>query len=103
MPEPIAFDQDLMTTNTGNNGSGQPITVGASDLLMSTYFTAEGYPNYARAIYCCGTGNIGIKRAGDSGFTSYPVTPGQYIYGRIVAVGSTSDGSSAGMTFIPEQ
>lgn len=98
MPEPIAFDQDILTTNTG-----AVQTVGGSDILMSAIFSAHGYPTYARRIRAGGAGTIGIKRAGDSAFVPYPVNQGDYIDGRIVAVGSTSDGSSVGMTFIPEQ
>lgn len=109
MNEPIPNDQDILTTNTGNNGSGQPITVGASDVLMSSLFPGgNGFPTYARQIYAIpsGVSTIGIKRQGDPGFTSYPIPAGvvgQYFGGRIVAVGSTSNGSSAGVQFIAEQ
>lgn len=83
----------LLTTTTS------PVqTAGASDVLMSTLFNC----GYSHRIYCNVSGTIGIKRANDSAFVSYTVFAGQYIDGRILAVGSTSDGTSAGMTWIAE-
>lgn len=95
-----AIDIDPSNIMTDTTAAGSPLTVGGSDILMSTYFTNK--LNCCRAICCQGTGTIGIKRLNDAGFTQYAVTPGYYIYGFILAVGSTSHGSSAGMTFIPE-
>lgn len=83
----------LLTTTTS------PIqTAGASDVLMSSLFNG----GYAHRIYCNTSGTIGIKRANDSVFVSYTVFAGQYIDGRILAVGSMSDGTSSGMTWIAE-
>lgn len=83
----------LLTTTTS------PVqAAGASDVLMSSLFNSS----FAHRIFACVTGTIGIKRSNDSGFVSYPVVQGQYIDGRIAAVGSTSDGTSAGMTWIAE-
>jgi hypothetical protein len=75
-------------------------TAGASDVLMSTLFSNSA--GVAHRIKACATGTIGIKRINDSAFVSYPVFQGDYIDGRIIAVGSTSDGTSSGMTWIAE-
>jgi hypothetical protein len=97
--EPISNDQDVLTS-----GTSAVQTVGASDILMASLFTAiNGFPNYARRIVCCVSGTIGIKRINDASFVPYPCFQGDRIDGRIIAVGSTSDGSSAGMQFIAEQ
>lgn len=75
-------------------------TVGGADIVMSSFFQNDS--GVAHRIYCNTSGTIGIKRLNDAGFTSYTVAAGQYIDGRILAVGSTSDGSSVGMQFIAE-
>jgi hypothetical protein len=72
-------------------------TASASDVTMASL----GFQLAAR-IYCCGAGTLGIKRAADTAFVSYPVSAGQYIDGQILAVGGTSDGTSSGMQWIAE-
>lgn len=84
---PAATDETrglLMTTTVGQ-------TLGASDVLMSAVFTC-GECHRVRAN---GAGNIAIKRLNDAGFTVYAVSAGDYIDGRIIAVGGTGSGSSA--------
>jgi len=86
---------NLLTSTTG-----AVQTVGASDVLMSAVFSNSA--GVAHRIYCCSTGNLAIKRVNDSAFVVYPVFAGQYIDGRIVAVGGTGSGSTSGATYIPE-
>jgi hypothetical protein len=75
-------------------------TAGGSDVLMSSLFSNSA--GLAHRIFAGGNGSIGIKRVNDSAFVSYPVIQGQYIDGRILAVGSTANGTSVGMTWIAE-
>lgn len=84
---PAATDETrglLMTTSVW-------LTIGASDIVMSAVF-ACGECHRVRA---GAAGNIAIKRLNDSGFTVYACNQGDYIDGRIIAVGGTGNGSSA--------
>lgn len=85
----------LLTTTTS------PVqTASSSDVLISTLFSNSAA--VAHRIYCNTPGTIGIKRANDTAFAQYTVFAGQYIDGRIIAVGGTSDGTSSGMSWIAE-
>lgn len=101
-PEPIAYEQDILTSTTSavQTAGGSDVTLSATQLST---FGASGYPSFARRIKACSAGTIGIKRINDSAFVPYPVAAGDYIDGRIIAVGGTSNGTSAGMTWIAEQ
>lgn len=84
---PAATDETrglLMTTTVAQ-------TLGASDVLMSAVF-ACGECHRVRAN---AAGNIAVKRVNDAGFTAYACNQGDYIDGRIIAVGGTGSGSSA--------
>jgi len=76
-------------------------TASGSDVLMSSLFANS--TGVAHRVMACAAGTIGISRINDGGvFTSYPVLQGQYIDGKIAAVGSTSHGTSVAMTWIAE-
>lgn len=82
-------------------------TTGAVQTVSSSDVTIASISNFAvgnaRRIYPCSSGNLAIKRANDTAFVVYPVFAGQYIDGKIVAVGGTGSGSTSGLTWIPER
>ena len=102
-PDQIPSGADPAHVLTGLTGTAQ--TVGASDIVFasaSVFPQLTTQPTFVRRIYCQGSGTIGIKRYWDTAFVSYTVTAGTYIDGQIIAIGSTSDGSSGGLAFIAE-
>ncbi len=66
-------------------------TISTADVLMSTIFNC----GFCRRVVAQAAGNVAIQRQADSGFTVYALTAGQDVQGQIVAVGSTTHGSSA--------
>jgi hypothetical protein len=104
-PDQIGANADPSNLLTNLTSSLQ--TVGGSDIVFASaagtvFSQLTTQPVFVRRVCCQGTGTIGIKRFWDTAFTSYTVAAGAYIDGNIIAVGSTSNGSSSGMTFIAE-
>ena len=85
----------LLTTTTS------PVqTVAGGDVLMSSLFVND--QGVAHRIRANSAGNLAIKRKRDSAFVVYVVAAGDYIDGKIIAVGGTGSGSTGGLTYIAE-